>query len=95
MELILAEAKARVAKHIQYADDVDGLDLSLMVIQAELGDLVYSKGDLSFLMRRKPVLHKAFDPQLKPDIKYEYDGRQLAVWQQKLRDGVQFQVAPS
>ena len=95
MKVILTKAKSKVAEYIRYADDVDRLDLSLMVIQSELGNLVYAKGDLSFLMRRKPVLHKPFYVQLNGDIKYDYDGRQLAVWQQKLADGQQFQVAPN
>lgn len=95
VKLILTKAKARVANHVRNTPDANGLDLSLMVIEDEYGDLVHTQGDLSFLMPTTPVLRQWFASQLSPEIQAEYDKRQLAVWQEVLRDGEQFQVAPS
>jgi hypothetical protein len=79
LEIILTKAKARVANHIENADDIDGLDLSRMVIHDEWGNLVHTKGEVSLL--------------LPGSIRNKYAQRQLAVWQQMLTDGKQFQVA--
>src|SRR5260370_38596772 len=72
-----------------------GLDLLLMVIADEFGDLVHTQGNLSFLMPAAPVLRQWFASQLNTEIKDQYDRRQLAVWQKMLVDGEQFQVAPN
>jgi hypothetical protein len=53
------------------------------------------KGNLTFLMPSAPVLRQWFANQLNDEMKGEYDRRQLAVWQEVLRDGEQFQVAPN
>jgi hypothetical protein len=37
---------------------------------------------------------RQFYKQLKLEFKYEYDGRKMAVWDRRLVDGEQFQVAP-
>ena len=57
--------------------------------------LCTQQGDLSFLMPAAPVLRQWFASQLNLEIQGEYDKRQLAVWQEVLRDGEQFQVAPN
>ena len=94
MKLILTKAKARVTNHIENAG-VSCLDPSLVVIEDEYGDLVHTQGDLSFLMPSAPVLRQWFAGQINPTIQKEYDRRQLAVWEQVLRDGEQFEVAPA
>jgi hypothetical protein len=71
------------------------LEPFLMVVEDEYGDLVHTQGDLKFLMPSAPVLRQWFASQLNAEIKGEYDRRQLAVWQEVLRDGEQFQVAPN
>jgi hypothetical protein len=95
LDLILAKAKARVANYVRNTPDANGLDPFLMVIEDEFGDLVHTQGDLSFLMPSASVLRQWFASQLNTEIKGEYDRRQLAVWQEVLRDGEQFQVAPN
>ena len=77
------------------ATGVQGLDPSVLVIEEEFGDLVYTQGDLSFLMPGTPILHKTFAGQLHSEIQDEYDAQQLAVWEQFLVYGEQFQVAPN
>jgi hypothetical protein len=94
LKLILTKAKARVANHIENAG-VEGLDPFLLVIEDEYGDLVYTQGDLSFLMPAAPVLRQWFASQLNTEIQGEYDRRQLAIWEQFIRDGEQFEVAPN
>ncbi len=94
LELVLIKAKARVANYIRNAD-VNSLDPFRMIIEDEIGDLVHTQGDLSFLMPAAPVLRQSFASQLNTEIKDQYDRRQLAVWQKMLVDGEQFQVAPN
>jgi hypothetical protein len=56
---------------------LDGVDLSRMVIQDSIGDLVYTKGDLAFLMPSAPVLQQPVGPQLGPKVHHdEYEQRQ-------------------
>jgi hypothetical protein len=83
MELILTEAKSKVAEYVQYADGVDSLDLSLMVVQDEIGDLVYTKGDLSFFLRSAPNLNQPIGPQLGPKVNDEYEQRQWGAPQER------------
>lgn len=92
--LVLIKAQARVANHIKNTGAVDGLDPFLLVVEDKYGDLVHTQGDLSFLMPSAPVLHQQFAGQLNLDIQTHYEKKQLAVWEQILRDGEQFQVAP-
>jgi hypothetical protein len=93
LELIIEMAKARIANHVSCTGEK--VDPSLMVIQTELGYLRHAEGNLSFIMgRRKPEIGKYFYKQLKPEIMYEYDGRQSSVWERRLVDGEQFQVSP-
>jgi len=94
-ELILTTAKARVATYITDTADVNVLDPFLMVVEDVFGDLVHTQGDLSFLMPSSPVLHQWFASQLNAEIKGEYDRKRLAIWQNMLVDGEQFQVAPN
>jgi uncharacterized protein (DUF58 family) len=94
LDLILIKAQVRVVNHITNAG-VEGMDPILIVIEDEFGDLVHTQGDLSFLMPSAPVLRQWFANQLHTQIQGEYDKRQLAVWQEVLRDGEQFQVAPN
>ena len=94
-ELILTTAKARVATYITDTADVNGLDPFLMVVEDVFGDLVHTQGDLSFLMPSAPVLRQWFASQLNPAIQKEYDRKRLAIWQNMLVDGEQFQVAPN
>ena len=63
-----------------------------MVVEDVFGDLVHTQGDLSFLMPSSPVLHQWFASQLNAEIKGEYDRKRLAIWQNMLVDGEQFQV---
>jgi hypothetical protein len=95
LDLILTKAQARVAAHVRNTPDANGLEPFLMVVEDEYGDLVHTQGDLKFLMPSAPVLRQWFASQLNAEIKGEYDRRQLAVWQEVLRDGEQFQVAPN
>ena len=92
LEPVLTKAKARIANHVQNAE-VEGLDPFLMVIADQIGDLVCTQGDLSFLLPCAPVLNTWFADQINRDIADEYNERQLAVWQERLLDGVQFQVS--
>ena len=92
LEVILNLAKERVSDHMARATGVQGLDPSVLVIEEEFGDLVYTQGDLSFLMPGAPILHKTFAGQLNSEIQDEYDSQQLAVWEQLLVYGEQFQV---
>jgi hypothetical protein len=92
LDLILTKANARIANHVQNAD-VDGLDPFLMVITNEIGDLVYTQGNLSFIMPSAPVLNTWFANQINRDVADEYNERRLAVWQERLVDGEQFQVS--
>jgi hypothetical protein len=94
LKLILTKAKAKVANYITKTAGVNGLDPFLMVVEDEFGHLLHTQGDLSFLMPSPPVLHKWFASQLNPEIKGEYGRRQLAIWQNMLVDGEQFQIAP-
>jgi hypothetical protein len=94
-ELILTKAKTRVANYVRNTPDANGLDPFLLVIEDEFGDLVHTQGNLSFLMPSAPVRRQWFASQLNTEIQGEYDRRQLAVWQNVLRDGEQFQVAPN
>ena len=95
LELILTNAKARVADYITNTADVNGLDPFLVVVEDVFGDLVHTQGDLSFLMPSPPVLQQWFASQLNAEIKGEYGRKQLAIWQNMLVDGEQFQVAPN
>lgn len=94
-ELILTTAKARVATYITDTADVNGLDPILMVVEDVFGDLVHTQGDLSFLMPSAPVLRQWFASQLNPAIQKEYDRKRLAIWEQFIRDGERFEVAPN
>ena len=94
LELVLIKAKARVANYIRNAD-VNSLDPFRMIIEDEIGDLVHTQGDLSFLMPAAPVLRQSFASQLNTEIRDQYDGRQLAVWQKMLVDGEQFRLHPT
>jgi hypothetical protein len=92
LELVLTKATTRIANHVRNAE-VEGLDPFLMVITDQIGDLIYSQGDLSFLMPSAPVLNTWFADQINRDVADEYNERQLAVWQERLVDGEQFQVS--
>ena len=54
LEVILNLAKERVSDHMSRATGVQGLEPSVLVIEEEFGDLVYTQGDLSFLMPGAP-----------------------------------------
>jgi len=96
LKLILSKALARVAAHVDILDEDEatGLDPSLLVIEDTIGDLVYTKGDLSFLMPAAPVLNQWFASQLNAGTGDEYDSRQREVWEQRNFDGEQFPIAP-
>jgi hypothetical protein len=66
--------------------EISSVDTSILIIETEQGELIYSKGDLSFLMPKSKAAKDIFVENLKPVLREGYKNNQQAVWNFKLKD---------